>query len=474
MKKNDVLTFQVDDVGFNGEGIVHFDGATVFVPFALFGETITAKILKVKGNVAFAKLETVVTASSFRVSPKCEVFGKCGGCAMQHIDYEKQLEIKQKTVNDCLRKIAFLDCFVDKVIASPKIYAYRNKLQLPIRHTEKGNVVGFFRENSHNVVPINHCPLHDKWADKLINAISVFIERENISCYDEWTNSGLLKHIVARFVNGSVLIALVSSSAKIPAIEKFVEILKTQFEKFSLIVNVNSLDTNVIFGEKFTTVFGDGKISLNEFGIDYEIGIQSFLQVNDEQKQTMYNKVIDFVCDDLNSVAIDGYSGAGVLTAMLAKRSKMAFGVEIVREAVESADKLKMTNSLQNKMTNILGDCAVELPKIIEKCRAENKLTNLVLDPPRKGVALSVLQAIKQAKPNKIAYISCSPQSLAKDLGIIMDTLSIDDSQRISKNANPSPDYQIVSVTPLDLFPHTKHVECVALLCLRENENKKI
>ena len=223
MKKNDIITTKIENLGFNGEGISHFDGTTIFVPFALPEEIVKVKILKVKGNIAFAKLVEICEKSTYRQTCECLVYGKCGGCQLQHLDYQKQLDFKKQIVENCLKKIAHLDICTENVVASPKIYHYRNKLQLPIRREKGVNKIGFFREGSHDIIEIEDCPLHPIWAKKIIKIIKNYIEQNAISCYDESTNSGLLKHLVVREVSNKLLITLVANGNSIPQVNRLID-----------------------------------------------------------------------------------------------------------------------------------------------------------------------------------------------------------------------------------------------------------
>ena len=280
MQKNDLLTGFVTNIGYNGEGILKIFGTTVFVPFALIGEEIAFKVLKVKGNIAYGKLESVLKKSPDRVAPVCPVFFKCGGCQFQHLAYEKQVEKKAKIVSECFHKIAGLDVKIDKIFPSPKPYGYRNKLQLPVRLQKNGVKVGFFRENSHDVVETNDCPLQPDWAKDTIAAVKDFIKATGISCYNEETKKGLLRHVVVREVNGEFLVTVVFSKRTKKFDNQLIEAFSSVFDSFSLVLNVNERGDNVILGEEFITIKGSGKIDIGEFGVGFSLGAQSFYQVN--------------------------------------------------------------------------------------------------------------------------------------------------------------------------------------------------
>ena len=473
MRKNDEVTGIVTALGCNFEGIVKVENTVCFIPYALVGEKVLFKVLKVqKGKdgkqIAFCKLIEVLTPADERVRAKCKVFQKCGGCALQHLKYKEQLKFKNDTVKECFRKIAGLTVNLKRTVKSGLEYNYRNKLQLPVRNTSNGNFIGFFAENSHRIVPICDCAIQKEWTSKIIETFNEFIIKYNVSCYNEETKSGILRHIVVRSVDKSLLIVAVINGSYLPNVDKLIEMLGQQFMKFSFFINENTGDTNVILGEKFTLLYGAEKINTEEFGIKYSIGAQSFMQVNDDVKSRLYGDVVKLLELTDDTVVIDAYSGAGLMTAMFAKNCKKAIGIEIISEAVNSANELAKTNGLTQKMQNICAPCEEVLPSIIEKERAENSNVALVLDPPRKGCDRQVLEAVLKSKPDKIVYVSCSPQTLARDIGVLMGSLYYDGNE-LKKAENYESDYEIVSAQPYDMFPQTKHVESVVCLARKVN-----
>lgn len=462
MKKNDIFIATIDGSGAEGEGIAHFNDTTCFVPFSICGEKCEIKALKVKKNIAFCKLLNVLEKSSQRQTPACKVFGKCGGCQLQHLSYEEQLKFKRKRVSDCFRKIARTEVEVDSVVPSGKIYKYRNKLQLPLREEDGVRKIGFFRGNTHSVVDIEECPLHDDFCSAIIAIVRNWAETENVSFYNENNKTGLLKHLVVRSVGDDYLITLVAKDRRINGVNRLIEALSAKFQRFSLLLNVNEFDNNVVLSDKFVVLYGKDKIEVNENGIRYYIGAYSFMQVNEGQKQTLYNDVIACCSLDKETTVVDSYSGAGVLTAMLSAHAKKAYGVEIVAEAVESAKELAELNGITN-MYPILGDCATELPKILQSDEIKNQKVVLVLDPPRKGVDSKILTSVLKTLPDRVVYISCNPQTLARDVGILTDKL-VYVGEELKNNPAPSPKYVIDSIKPYDMFPQTKHVETLVVL----------
>ncbi len=469
MRKNDEIIGIVSGIGSNSEGVIKIDNFVCFVPYALTSEKVRFKVLKVNKNIVYGKLIEVLTPAEARVRPRCAVYEKCGGCQLQHLKYSSQLKIKSKTVKDCLYKIAGIDVDVPTAVKSNFEYNYRNKLQLPIRSTDKGNKIGFFINNSHRIVEIENCPIQEVDTYKIINILKEFIKETNSTCFNEETGEGLLRHIVIKKVEDHLIFVLVINAETLKNSDKLIELLKNNYEKFSLFINVNKINNNVVLGEKYLKIYGDDCVFIEEFGIKYPVYPQSFMQVNNFVKLKLYSDVLKSLNLNKNTTVIDAYSGAGVMTAMLAKECNKAIGIEIVKEAVDSANILAKNNNLTDKMINYCGDCEELLPKIIKEESNFNKDVSVVLDPPRKGVEGSILSAILQAKPNKIVYVSCSPQSLARDLGILLGTLYYD-GKELKKSENPTSLYEIAKIQPYDMFPQTKHVESV--VCLKKKEIK--
>ncbi len=463
LAKNTEYTVKIEEIGCNGEGVARIEGCAVFVPYALKGETVKIKILKAKDSYAFAKLAEVITPSSDRIEPKCSAFQKCGGCNLQHVKYAKQLEWKAESVKDCFYKIADMQIDVPAAVASPghpECYRYRNKLQLPIRNTQKGNVIGFFREGTHDVIPIDDCQIQQLWAKDIIQILHKYIKDKNVSCYNEVTNKGVLKHVVVRDAGGSLIITVVITQSKLPFVNYLIGLLSECFKSFSLYVNVNKLNNNVVLGEEFKLICGEGFSVIEEQGIKHEIGPRSFMQVNNGIKDVIYADVCRLAgeCDTI----IDAYSGAGFLTALLAKRSGVCYGIECVQEAVDSADKLAEINGLGHKMFNVCANCEDALPPLIEQLKGDGADVTVVLDPPRKGCDRKVVQALLRARPKKIIYVSCNPSTLARDVGMLCGTLTLTDGE--IKKSGTVGDYRVTYIQPYDMFPQTKNVEM--LVCL--------
>ena len=468
MLKNEERVGIVSRLGSNGEGILKDGNYTIFVPYALPNEKIKYRVLKVKQNVVFGKVIEVYTPAEERVRPACSVYEKCGGCQLQHLKYKLQLKLKSKIVKDCFSKIAFIDASVPLTERSELELGYRNKLQLPVRAENFGCEIGFFAQNSHRIVPINSCPIQPEWCTRIIKAVKKYVKLNDISVYSDKAGDGLLKHVVVRAVDGKLLITFVINGDTLPCVNELIATLKEYFNDFSLFVNINKLGTNVILGDRFICLFGKDKVLTSDCGIKYEMGPASFMQVNDNVRRRIYQEAVKASGVNEETVVIDAYSGAGMLTAIFAQKAKKAIGIEIIKEAVDCADALKRLNGLEYKMENVCAPCEEELPKIME--REKGNPTVLVLDPPRQGVDEGLINAIKESRPEKIVYISCSPQTLARDVGLLTDTLKREGGELI-KNGEPNPIYELISVKPYDMFPQTKHVETLVQLSQKKPDS---
>lgn len=472
-EKNMVITAVTSALGSNGEGIVKHEGITFFVPACLPGEKVRFRVLKVKDGIGYGKIEEILTPAEERVREKCPAFLRCGGCQLQHMEYGTQLHFKQNIVKDCLRKIGGLNVEVKPTIKSDLPYAYRNKLQLPVGVDKEGNtVIGFYAERSHRIVSTDCCAIHPKWAEKLIAVVKRYCAEWGVKGYDETKKTGTLRHIVAREIGGNFLITLVCAEKNLPALPYLIELLSMVFSVFSLYINVNDKDTNVILGNEFHLVHGSPVYEAQEQGILYEAGPQTFLQVNENVRTKLYNAALKSVIETGDEVVVDAYSGGGLLTAMLAKRAKRVYGIELEPEAVACANSLKQKNGLKN-MTNICGYVEEKLAAVLEQERGEK--VRLILDPPRAGIHRSVLKALLESGIPSLTIISCNPSTLARDLGILTGRLIEKEGSNGALIKNPAYEgladdetlpgyYAPTKIQPYDMFPQTKHVE--TLVCL--------
>ncbi len=470
IEKNDIICATTDAIGTNGEGIIRHEGVTFFVPACLPGEKVRFKVLKVKGNIGYGKVEEILTPAEERVRPKCPVFSRCGGCCLQHLDYPAQLAHKSNVVKDSLRKIGGINTAVPLAIKSDLQYGYRNKLQVPVGRDKDGNtVIGFYAEHSHRIVPITSCAIHPEWSEKLMATVKRYMTECAVKGYDEETKKGSIRHIVAREIGGKFIVTIVTAKRELPNLPYLIGLLSEIFPTFSLYLNFNDEDTNVILGKEFQLVHGRGIFEAEEQGIVYEAGPATFLQVNEGVRTKLYKDALKTVCEMGDEVVVDAYSGGGLLTAMLAKKAKRVYGIELEPEAVKCADSLKLKNGLLN-MTNICGYVEEKLPSVLEKERDEK--VRLILDPPRAGIARSVTKALLESGIPKLTLISCNPATLARDLGILTGRLIEKEGELVK---NPAYEglaedavldgyYAIDKIQPYDMFPNTKHCEVLVVL----------
>lgn len=443
--KNDVIELTVTGQGMDGEGVARADGKAVFIRGALPCEKVRAKVILVKPRFDVAILEKVLVPSPARVTPPCPAFGKCGGCDIQHEDYAAQLSFKRGLVADALKKVGGFDSVeVGEVVPSDKTFRYRNKLSLPVR---RGGKVGLFAKGSHRVVETDDCLLQYENNRLLIAAIKDFMTEEGYDGYDEQDFSGDIRHLVSREVGGRLCVAVVATHSI--DIRGFAGRVREFAPDAEVWLNVNARRDNVILGSAWKKVCGsDEPVAVD--GLKTALHPAGFFQVNDGAREKLY-AFVSSLCS--GGTAIEAYSGAGLLGAAMAKNADEVFGIEINREAHEAAVRLACDNGIDN-MTSIQGDVSEKLPEVLNTIisrNGSNRDTFIVLDPPRGGVAAEVAELIGRSGAENIVYVSCNPATLARDLKIICGY-----------------GYEILSVTPFDMFPQTANVETVVRLKKRD------
>lgn len=457
MEKNGVYEGLVEGLGSEGEGIIKYEGATVFVPFCLVGERVRFKVLKVKGNVAYGKVEKVLNAAYSRTNPPCPVFFRCGGCDLQHMDYAAQLAFKRESVKGTLFKIGGVICPVGEVVPCAAVYRYRNKLALPIGEAGGRVRCGFYRPRSHDILPVDDCLIQCEFVKNVIAAVEKFAAERNIPAYDEATGRGVLRRIVVREIKGKYIVALVA--AKPVNADFLIGELEKSLGEITFLINVNASQGNAIFSNEWHICRGNGYFEAEECGVKYRAGANTFLQVNDDVRAKLYARVLDEVWE--GEVALDLYSGGGMLTAMLAKKCGTAYGIEVVAEASRCADELKEANGLQSSMFNICGKVEDEIDRAFALTAGKKRV--IVCDPPRKGMERSVVRAIERSGADRVILVSCNPATLARDLGLLTGSLE-EIGGALYKTGGDGGAYSVESVTPFDMFPQTKHVETLVVL----------
>lgn len=450
IRKNDEYTVEIIDNGFEGEGIAKIDNYTIFIPEAIQGEKIKILIVKVNSSHAFGKIIEIIKQSNFRRNTDCSTYKKCGGCNLRHIKYEETLILKQNIVQNLVNKTLKKSIKVQPTIGMEHPYNYRNKAQYPIGLNKEGKaIVGVYAKRTHNIIPINECFIQDPISEKISKFIVEFLNKNNISAYDENTKRGVFRHIVTKVgINtNEIMCVLVVNKREFKQEQKLVKELINKFSNIKTIVkNINMKDTNVILGQENIVLYGDGYIqdTLGEY--TFKISPLSFYQINPIQTEKLYTLARDIANLDKEDIVLDLYCGIGTIGIFISKYVNKVYGVEIIQQAIDDAKE----NAKINKIDNIEFYCgAVEnvLDKLVNKDSIQPNV--IYVDPPRKGLDNNTIQNILRVKPNKVVYISCNPATLVRDLEKLEE------------------EYSISKIQPVDMFPFTSHVECVSLLELK-------
>jgi len=447
VEKNQTYTMSITDIGTNGEGIGRIDGYTVFVEGALPEEVIKVLIVKTKKHFGYGKLLEILEPSPHRVTPACPVAAKCGGCQLQHLSYEGQLAFKTKKVKDHLERIGgFSGISVGYAIGMEEPWRYRNKAQFPVGGKTGEPEIGFYAKRSHRIIDTPVCMLQNEVNDRIVKIIRAFLAEYEIPLYDETIHRGLVRHILTRIGRrtGEIMVCLVVNGRKLPHCDVLVERLREIEGMTSIVLNVNTDQTNVILGTEVHVLWGKETIRDYIGDVQFEISPLSFYQVNPLQTQVLYQTALDFAELEGNETVLDLYCGIGTISLFFAQKAKHVFGVEIVPEAIADAKR----NAALNGMNN--ADFAVGAAEdVIPRLYEEKGITAdvVVVDPPRKGCDSVLLDTIAAISPKKVVYVSCDSATLARDLAYLCPK-----------------GYTIEKVQVVDMFPHTVHVETVVLL----------
>ena len=456
MKKNDLLTLKIEGMGNEGEGIGKADGFPLFIKDALPGDVIRAKVLKTKKTYGYGRLMEIVTPSPDRTEPPCPVHRACGGCQIQALSYEKQLEYKREKVRNQLIRIGgFSDPEVLPVLGMEEPFRYRNKAQFPFGRDREGRIViGFYAGRTHHIVPNTDCLLGVQENRRILETIADFMEKEGIAPYEEASGEGLVRHVLIRkgFATGELMVCLVINGEALPGADGLADLLFQIPGMTSLTLNVNTKNTNVILGDKLIPVRGRTYITDSIGDVYYRISPLSFYQVNPVQTKRLYETALSYAGLSGTEVVWDLYCGIGTISLFLAQKAGRVYGVEVVPQAVEDARENAKLNGLEN-VEFYLGKAEEVLP---EQYRENGiRADVIVVDPPRKGCDRACLDTMISMEPKRIVYVSCDSATLARDLKILCEG-----------------GYELRKVQPVDMFPQTAGIENIALLI--HCDNKKI
>lgn len=461
MQKDEVVIVKIEDIGVDGEGIGKVDGYTLFVKDAIIGDEAEVKVIKAKKNYGYARLMRIITPSAYRVEPKCAYARQCGGCQIQEMSYERQLEFKAKKVRDNLERIGGFDATLLKRVTEPIVgmdepFHYRNKAQFPFGTDKDGQpICGFYAGRTHHIIANTDCALGVEINKEILERILDFMKEYRVRAYDEKTGRGLLRHVLIRygFATKEIMVCLVINGKKIYKSEELVRRLATIEGMTSITISTNTKQTNVIMGDSFEVLWGKGYITDSIGGVNYRISPLSFYQVNPVQTEKLYAKALEYADLQGGETVWDLYCGIGTISLFLARKAKMVYGVEVVEQAVKDARE----NARQNGIENVefyTGRAEDVLPRYYKKdARATwddmRKVHPdvIVVDPPRKGCEESLLETMAQMRSERIVYVSCNPATLARDLKYLCEK-----------------GYELKKVGVVDQFPMGVHVEVVCLL----------
>ena len=451
LQKNQILTLRIERLSSDGSGVAHSaDGEAVFVPGTAPGDEARVRIVKDCGRYAFGILDELLTPSPDRVPVDCPVAGPCGGCSLRHLDYAAELRAKQESVLDAFRRIGGLEVPVLDILPSPEVDRYRNKVQFPVGVDKNGApCIGFYAGRTHRIVPCPDCKLQPGVLNEIGNALCAFFAQQGIRPYDEQIGKGLVRHIFLRrgAHSGQIMVCLVCTRAKLPHAEQLCTALREQFPAIStILLNVNAKNTNVILGSENHILYGPGYIEDTLCGVPVRLGPLSFYQVNTLAAERLYGVAAQYAQLTPDDALLDLYCGMGTIGLSMADQCRGLIGVEIVPEAIESAkaNAARMGEAAAAKSRFFCADAGQAATQLA----AEGLHPDIVmLDPPRKGCDEATLSAVVRMAPRRVVYVSCNPATAARD------------AAWLEKNG-----YHAEKVQPVDLFPRTKHVECVIVL----------
>lgn len=451
LKKNDMIEVEIVDLSHEGAGVAKAEGLVFFVENALPGELIRMRVLKVNKKIGFGKVEEFLRTSDQRNENLDMAYLRTGIADLGHLNYPAQLDFKRKQVKDSLYKIAGLsDVEVAPTLGMEQPLGYRNKAQVPVRRVNGQLETGFFRKNSHDILPIEDFYIQDPVIDQVILFTRDLLRRFDFKPYDEQEKTGLIRNLVVRrgHYSGEIMVILVTTRPKIFRVEQLMERLIEAFPAIkSIMQNINDQPGNAIFGKDWRTLYGQDYITDQMLGNDFQIAAPAFYQVNTEMAEKLYQTAIDFSELTADDVVIDAYSGIGTIGLSVAKYVKQVYGVEVIPEAVENSRK----NAEINGISNASYVCAPAEEAIQNWLKEGLQADVILVDPPRKGLTESFIKASVSMEPKKITYISCNVATMARDIKLYQEL-----------------GYELKKVQPVDLFPQTHHVEAVSLLVRAE------
>ena len=459
MNKNDIVTVEITDIGVSGEGIGHVDGYTLFIKDAVIGDVVEAKVMKAKKNYGYARLMKVITPSEYRVEPKCAFARRCGGCQIQEMSYDRQLVFKEQKIRGNLERIGGftkdqIDTVMQPVVGMEHPFGYRNKAQFPFGTDKEGNpITGFYAGRTHDIIANTDCALGVEQNKEILEIILQYMRENKIKSYNEKTGKGLIRHALIRygFKTKEIMVCLVVNGKKLPKAERLIEKLIQIEGMTSITISPNTRRDNVIMGDSYEILWGQGYITDYIGNVKYQISPLSFYQVNPVQTEKLYGLALEYADLKGDETVWDLYCGIGTISLFLAQKAKQVYGVEIVPQAIDDAKENAKINAIDNAEF-FVGKAEEVLPEYYAEYEREHNGETahadvIVVDPPRKGCDETLLETIVKMQPEKVVYVSCDSATLARDLKYLC--------------ANG---YEIRMCRGVDQFPQSVHVETVVLL----------
>ncbi|AMA74134.1 RNA methyltransferase [Aneurinibacillus sp. XH2] len=445
------ILLTIKRIGINGEGIGYYKKKAVFVPGALPGEVVEASITKVQSSYAEGKIKKIKQTSELRQTPFCPVYDECGGCQLQHMTYEGQLKAKEDMVRGAFERYTEMkELPLRPILGMDEPWNYRNKAQLQAGMRDGKVIMGLYAADSHRLVDIGDCPIQHPETNRMISAAREALEKLNIPVYNERKRTGVVRTIVARvgFETGEQQLILVTAEDKLPRTKELIAELRMRLPRLtSISQNINKRKTPLIFGDKTITLWGKEAIDESLGNVKFSLSPRAFFQLNPSQTVKLYNAVKEAAGLTGSELVVDAYCGVGTIALWLAPDARKVRGIEVIPEAVADAKR----NAEKSGITNAefyVGQAEKLLPQWVKRGERPDVI---VVDPPRVGCDKALLDAILKAKPKRFVYVSCNPSTLAKNIADLLK------------------EYKLEWVQPVDMFPHTAHVECCSLLVRKEN-----
>ncbi|MGB5634118.1 MAG: 23S rRNA (uracil(1939)-C(5))-methyltransferase RlmD [Waterburya sp.] len=446
LQQGQIIELEITDLNTSGEGVGRYQGQVVFVPNTVTGDRLTAKIIQSKAKFARGKVEQLLTFSNYRIRPGCIVADKCGGCQWQHIEQSYQREAKHQQVIQAFQRIGgFEDVQVQPIIHTANSLNYRNKSTYPFGRSNTGQVqAGYYRQGSHKLVNLNQCPVQDERLHPLLKEVKQDIQQRGWSIYNESNHQGRLRHLALRIGKntGEMLLTLVTTNQNLTDIEEQAQLWLDKYPGLmGVCLNINSDRTNAILGKTTHTIAGKSYLREIFAGIELHIAADTFFQINTGVAELLFQAIVKQLNLTGDENIVDAYCGIGTFSLPLAHQARQVIGIELNPTSIQQAKNNADLNQIDNA-TFYTGKVEHGLQQV------DLQPDILLLDPPRKGCEPQVISTILELQPSRIAYISCKPSTLARDLKLLCQ----------------SGIYQPAYVQPADFFPQTTHVECFAIL----------